>query len=452
MDALEAISPRIAIASFVGTALEFYDFYIYGTAAAIVFGPTFFPVGSDTAQWLALASFAIVFIARPVGAVIFGHIGDRQGRTAALAASLLLTGISTMLIGILPGYRDIGVGAPLALCILRFAQGIGFGGEWAGAVLLVVESAPVKRRGWWAVFPQLGAPVGFIGANAVFLVLTELLGSDQFVIWGWRLAFLFSAVLVAAGFYVRLTLSETPLFQAMLSREKPARMPLGLLLRRHGGRMILGALAVVACYTLFYFGTTLSLSYGTAVLRLSRTHFLGLECVAVVAIALATMVSGWLADRFGRNHVLLGGLALTAMSGFLFDRMLGSGYVPTVMLFLFIELLLMGVTLAPMGAWLPELFPTGVRYSGASLSCNLGSILGASLTPYVAQGLADRGGLSWVGAYLAVVCFISFLAVLMLGEMTSADSADQLSDGAPDLPYNAGDGIEAAQSAPSSAS
>ena len=179
MDALEAISPPIAIAGFVGTALEFYDFYIYGTAAAIVFGPTFFPPGSDTAQWLALATFAIVVIARPMGAAIFGHIGDRKGRTAALAASLLLTGISTTLIGILPGYRDIGAGAPLALCILRFAQGIGFGGEWAGAVLLVVERAPVKRRGWWAVFPQLGAPVGFIAANAVLLVLTELLGDRK---------------------------------------------------------------------------------------------------------------------------------------------------------------------------------------------------------------------------------------------------------------------------------
>jgi MFS family permease len=419
MNGLEVVSPRIAVASFVGTALEFFDFYIYGTAAAIAFGPTFFPADSDRAQWLALATIPIVFIARPIGAVIFGQIGDRMGRIPALVASLLLTGFSTMLIGVLPAYQDIGAGAPLALCILRIGQGIGFGGEWAGAVLLVVESAPLKRRAFFATFPQLGAPVGIIAANAVFLILVELLGRDQFTTWGWRVPFLLSAVLVAVSFYVRLTLLETPAFHAMRSHGNPVCVPLREVLCHHAGRLTIGALAVVACYTLLYLGAMLSLSYGTASLRLSRTSFLGLECMAVIVIVLATIASGLLADRFGSHRVLMGGLALTALSGFPFNRALGSENVAAVMVFLFVELLLMGAILAPIGAWLSELFPVSVRYSGLATSWNLGSILGALLTPHVAQSFADFGGLSWVGDYLAAVSFIGFIAVLMSGEMTS---------------------------------
>jgi metabolite-proton symporter len=426
----EKMTPRIAVASFVGTAIELYDFYVYGTAAAIVFGPTFFPSSSEAAQSLsALATFAVAFIARPIGSAIFGHFGDRKGRKTTLVASLLIMGICTTLIGLLPGYQQIGAYAPMALCVLRFGQGIGFGGEWAGAALLVIENAPVTRRTWFAMFPQLGAPVGFIGANGVFLVLAEVLDGDQFRNWGWRLPFLFSAVLVVIGLYVRLKLVETPIFKKMLDREMPVRIPLGELFRHHGRRMILGTLATVACYALFYLSTVFALGYGTSVQKISRSDFLGLECVAIIGMAIAIPISARLCDRFGRYPILLGGLALTALSGALFDRMLGSGSVPTVTLFLFIQLFLMGLIYAPMGAFLPELFPTRVRYTGASITYNLGGILGASFAPYIAQSLANREGLRWVGAYLAIACLVSFVAVLLLGETAGADLAGPPSNG-----------------------
>ena len=425
MSELEKITPRIAVASFVGTAIEFYDLYVYGTAAAIVFGPIFFPTSSDAAQLLnALATFAIAFIARPIGSAIFGHFGDRKGRKTTLVASLLIMGLCTTLIGVLPGYSQIGAYAPIALCILRFGQGIGFGGEWAGAALLVIENAPVKRRTWFAMFPQLGAPIGFIAANAVFLVLAQTFDAEQFRNWGWRLPSLFSAVLVALGLYVRLKLVETPIFQRMLDREAPVRVPLGKLFRSYGGRTILGTLTMVACYALFYLSTVFSLGYGTSVLRISRPDFLALECVAIIGMVVATPVAAVFCDRFGRYPVLLIGLALTALSGTLFDRMLGSGSVPTVTAFLFLELFLMGLIFTPMGAFLPELFPTRVRYTGASITYNLGGILGASFAPYIAQSLANRGGLPWVGAYLAIACVVSFGAVLLLGETGGADLAD----------------------------
>jgi metabolite-proton symporter len=426
----DKMNPRIAVASFVGTAIEFYDFYAYGTAAAIVFGPTFFPPSSEAAQLLnSLATFAIAFIARPIGSAIFGHFGDRRGRKATLVASLLIMGLCTMLIGLLPGYQQIGAYAPIALCVLRFGQGIGLGGEWAGAALLVIENAPVERRAWFAMFPQLGGPVGFIAANGVFLVLAEVLDGDQFRSWGWRLPFLFSAVLVIIGLYVRLKLVETPIFKKMLDREMPVRVPLGELFRYYGRRTILGTLAMVACYALFYLSTVFSLGYGTTVLKMSRQDFLALECVAIIGMAIAIPISARLCDRFGRYPVLLVGLALTALSGALFDRMLGSGSVPIVTAFLFVELFLMGLIFAPMGAFLPELFPTRVRYTGASIAYNLGGILGASFAPYIAQSLANRGGLPWVGAYLAIACLISFAAVLLLGETAGTDLTAPLPGG-----------------------
>jgi MFS family permease len=427
-----AMRSRVAIMGFVGTAFVFYDFYIYCTAAAIAFGPIFSPSTAEATRWLALAGFAIALVARLIGAVIFGYFGDRKGRKPALVVSLLLTGACTTLIGILPGYRDVGILSPIALCVLHFGQGIGFGGGWAGAVLLAVETSPVGLRTRFAMFPQLGAPVGFIAANATLLVLAEVLGSDQFLDWGWRLPFLFGVVLVIVGLYVRLKLDDTPVFQAMLAREKPARMPVGELFDRHGRRTILGAVAIAACYTLFYLSTVLSLSYGTSVLRMPRAGFLSLEWKAVVAMAIAMIISAWLADRYGPRRILMAGLALTALSGALFDRMLGSGSASTVMLFLFIELLLMGMIFAPMGAFLPGLFPGRVRYMGAAISYNLGGVLGTSFAPSIAQQLADRGGLPWVGAYLAAMCLISFLAVWMLGETSTADLADQLSGSLPD--------------------
>ncbi len=408
---------RIVFASFIGTAIEFYDFYVYATAAALVIGPVFFPRGSATAQALsAFITFGIAFVARPIGSFLFGHFGDRIGRKSTLVASLLVMGISTTLIGLVPGYDAIGSLAPVLLCSLRFGQGIGLGGEWGGAALLATENAPEGKRAWFGMFPQLGPSVGFLASNGLFFGLALSLSDAQFRSWGWRVPFLVSAVLVALGLYVRLKIAETPAFQAAIERRERVRVPIAALLAHHWRPTLLGALAMVVCYTLFYISTVFSLSYGVSTLHFTRPGFLGLLCLAVVFMALATPLSAWASDRWGRKPVLIAGIVAAILSGFAMAPLLGSGSTPLVALFLIIELFLMGVTFAPMGALLPELFPTHVRYTGAGVSYNLGGILGASIAPYIAQVLVAQGGLAWVGAYVSAAAAISLAGVLCMRE------------------------------------
>ena len=412
---------RVIFASFIGTAIEFYDFYVYATAAALVIGPVFFPHGSATAQALsAFVTFGIAFIARPIGSFLFGHFGDRIGRKSTLVASLLVMGVSTTLIGFVPGYDSIGSLAPILLCVLRFGQGIGLGGEWGGAALLATENAPAGKRGWFGMFPQLGPSVGFLASNGLFFGLALTLSDEQFRSWGWRVPFLVSAVLVALGLYVRLKIAETPAFRAAIERKERVRVPIAELLSKHGGPTLLGALAMVVCYTLFYISTVFSLSYGVSALHFTRPSFLGLLCIAVLFMAFATPISAWASDRFGRKPVLIVGIVAAILSGFAMEPLLGSGSVPLVLLFLVIELFLMGVTFAPMGALLPELFPTNVRYTGAGVAYNLGGILGASVAPYIAQVLAARGGLTWVGGYVSVAALVSLIGVLCMRETRDA--------------------------------
>ncbi|GLU30354.1 MFS transporter [Trinickia caryophylli] len=408
---------RIVFASFIGTAIEFYDFYVYATAAALVIGPVFFPHSSPTAQALsAFVTFGLAFIARPVGSFLFGHFGDRIGRKSTLVASLLVMGLSTTLIGLVPGYDAIGGLAPLLLCILRLGQGIGLGGEWGGAALLATEYAPAGRRGWFGMFPQLGPSVGFLASNGLFFGLAVALTDEQFRSWGWRVPFLLSAVLVALGLYVRLKIAETPAFQAAIERRERVRVPIVSLVSHHWAPTLLGALAMVVCYTLFYISTVFTLSYGVSTLHFSRQSFLGLLCFAVLFMALATPLAAWASDRFGRRPVLMAGIAAAILSGFAMAPLVGSGSPVLVCLFLTIELFLMGITFAPMGALLPELFPTSVRYTGAGVAYNLGGILGASVAPYIAQMLAARGGLAWVGAYVSIAAAVSLLAVIAMRE------------------------------------
>ncbi|QUP52767.1 MFS transporter [Ralstonia syzygii] len=417
----EAGRTRIVLASFIGTAIEFYDFYVYATAAALVIGPVFFPHGSATAQALsAFITFGIAFIARPIGSFLFGHFGDRIGRKSTLVASLLVMGISTTLIGLVPGYDAIGSLAPVLLCVLRFGQGIGLGGEWGGAALLATENAPEGKRAWFGMFPQLGPSVGFLASNGLFFGLALSLSDEQFRSWGWRVPFLVSAVLVALGLYVRLKITETPAFQAAIERRERVRLPIAALLAHHWWPMLLGALAMVVCYTLFYISTVFSLSYGVSALHFTRQDFLGLLCLAVVFMALATPLSAWASDRWGRKPVLIAGILAAILSGFTMAPLLGSGSTPLVALFLIIELFLMGVTFAPMGALLPELFPTHVRYTGAGVSYNLGGILGASIAPYIAQVLVAQGGLAWVGAYVSAAAAVSLAGVLCMRETRDA--------------------------------
>jgi metabolite-proton symporter len=434
---------RIAFASFIGTAIEFYDFYIYGLAVAMVIGPIFFPNSDPTAQALnAFLTFGIAFVARPFGAFLFGHFGDRIGRKTTLVASLLVMGISTMLIGLLPSYEMVGWLAPALLCLLRFGQGIGLGGEWGGAALLAAEHAPKGRRGWFGMFPQLGPPVGFLFAVGSFLLLSQWLDDAAFREWGWRIPFLASALLVMVGLYVRLKLTETPVFLKAQQSVRPElveglngtpfdklrangnkvagtnekKIPLEQLFSGHAKPLILGALVMVVCYALFYISTVFSLSYGVSTLHIPRPEFLQMLCIAVLFMAAATPLSAWAGDRFGRRPVLIVAGSAALLSGFLMEPMLGSGSPVLITAFLSLELLLMGATFAPMGALLPELFPTAVRYTGAGAAYNLGGILGASLAPFIAQKLVLMGGLAWVGGYISVAAAISLMAVSMLHE------------------------------------
>lgn len=408
---------RIALASFIGTAIEFFDFYIYAMATALVIGPVFFPSEDTATQSLsAFLSFAVAFIARPLGAILFGHVGDRKGRKASLVLSLLIMGGATTLIGLLPGYATIGIFAPILLCLLRFAQGIGLGGEWGGAALLATENATTGKRAWYGMFPQLGPPVGFLFATVSFLLLSNCLNESEFKDWGWRLPFLASSVLVMIGLYVRIALTETPLFKQMLQQQACSTMPFISLLKSNLKPLVLGAMAMVVCYALFYISTVFSLSYATTALHISRQDFLSKLCLAVLFMALATPLTASLADRFGRRPVLLIAIAVACMSGWLLEPMLNSDSNLLITAFLCLELFLMGAIFAPMGSVLPELFPTAVRYTGAGTAYNLGGILGASFAPYIAQRLVTAGGLSWVGLYISSAALISFIAVCLMPE------------------------------------
>ncbi len=410
-----ASNRRILMASLVGTAVEFYDFYIYATAASLVFGPLFFPAESPSVQLLAAyASLGVAFIARPIGAIAFGHFGDRIGRKSTLVASLLLMGGSTVAIAFLPTYAQAGVVAPILLCLLRFGQGFGLGGEWGGAALLAVENAPPGWRARYGMFPQLGAPVGFIAANGLFLVLGLTLTAEQFMEWGWRLPFLGSVVLVGLGLWVRLTITETPDFAEAMKDAPPPRVPLGEVVRDHPKVLLAGTFGVVACFAIFYLTTAFALGYGTTVLGYSRTEFLSVQLGAILFMAIGILASGYLADHYDPRRVLMGGCVAAIGVGALLGPMLQSGSLPLIAMFLSLALLVMGFVYGPLGAWLPGLFPARVRYTGVSIAFNVGGILGGSLAPIIAQLLAERGGLSLVGLYLAMASFLSLGALKLI--------------------------------------
>ena len=408
---------HIAFASFIGTAIEFYDFYIYAIVSALVIGQVFFPASDPAAQSVnAFLTFGIAFIARPVGAILFGHFGDKIGRKATLAASLLVMGVSTLLIGCLPGYESIGAVAPILLCVLRFGQGIGLGGEWAGAALLATEHAPAGKRGWYGMFVQLGPSVGFLLASLSFLALSAFLNDEQFKDFGWRIPFFASAFLVLVGLYIRFKLTETPAFSAVLAQKNTHTMPLGALLAMAPRAVVLGALAMVVCYNLFYTATVFCLNYGTKNLGISRTVFLQMLSFAIIFMAIATVFSAWASDKFGRRPVLLLGSFVAIFAGFALAPLIGNGSILQITLFLSLALFLMGFTFGPMGVFLPEQFAVNVRYTGAGLAYQLGGILGASLAPTLSQLLVAAGGLQWVGYYVSAAAAISFIAVFCMRE------------------------------------
>jgi metabolite-proton symporter len=399
----------------IGTTIEFFDFYIYATAAVLVFPRLFFPEADPTSAILAsLATFAIAFVARPIGSAIFGHFGDRVGRKATLVGALLTMGLSTIAIGLLPTYDSIGVLAPLLLSIFRFGQGLGLGGEWSGAVLLAVENAPPGKRAWYGMFPQLGAPVGFLLSGGVFFLLTTWLTNEQFLSFGWRLPFLTSAVLVLVGLYVRLTITETPVFREALEREERARVPILDVIRDHGGTVVLGILSSLATFVLFYLLTVFSLSWGTTALGFDRSTFLLIQLGGIVFFALAIPVGALLAER-GRRRLLLGVTIAIAAFGFAMAPLFSAGSWGVIVAMI-VGMVLMGMTYGPLGTALSELFPTRIRYTGSSLAFNLAGIFGASLAPYVATWLARSYGLEYVGYYLVVAAGLTTLGLLGIRE------------------------------------
>ena len=409
-------SSRILAASLAGTAIEFYDFFIYGTAASLVFGKLFFAAAPASTQLLAAyASFGVAFLARPIGALAFGHFGDRVGRKSTLIASLLLMGIATMAIGAIPTYSDIGWPAPVLLCLLRFAQGLGLGGEWGGAALLAIENAPPSFRGRFGMFPQLGAPVGFFAANGFFLLLGLVLSPGQFLAWGWRIPFLASAVLVGLGLWVRMRLTETPAFTAALAEGSPPRVPAATLLLNFPRQTLAGTLAVVAAFAIFYLTTTFTLGYATTTLGYDRREFLAVLLAAIPFLAAGILCSGHWSDRSDPRRVLIIGCAVAVPVGLLLAPLLTSGSLVAIWLFLSTALFVMGLLYGPLGAWMPSLFPARVRYTGVSVAFTVGGILGGGIAPLVAQSLAIHGGLRWVGYYLSGAALVSLVALLTLG-------------------------------------
>ncbi|MEV5549902.1 MFS transporter [Streptomyces sp. NPDC052309] len=437
---------RVLVASLIGTTIEFYDFYIYATAAVLVFPELFFPSSDPTTALLSsFAVFGAAMVARPIGAIFFGHLGDRLGRKKTLVVSLLTMGIATFLIGVLPTYAQAGWIATALLVLMRLAQGFALGGEWSGAALVATENAPSGKRALYGTFPQLGAPLGFIIGNGLFLIIGALLPSaagadpsqpsDAFVSWGWRIPFLFSAVMVAIGLWVRSRLVESAVFTKTQETGKVRKLPLATVVRGHWKQLILGTFIMLATYVLFYLMTTFSLSYGRTAedaavpgLGYSYTTFVLMMIFGVLFFAAFTLVSGPLADKYGRRTTLIWITAAIVVFGLVWVPLIGLGTLGVV-LWLVLGFTLMGMTFGPMGALLPELFPTSVRYTGSGVSYNVSSILGAAVAPFIAVALWEAGdGSPWlVGVYLSSMAVLTLIA-LLLGKETKDISLDDGED------------------------
>jgi metabolite-proton symporter len=416
-------TPRqVLFASLIGTTIEFFDFYIYATAAVLVFPRLFFPASDPAAATLAsLATFGIAFLARPVGSALFGHFGDRVGRKTTLVIALSTMGVSTVAIGALPTYGAIGFAAPLLLALCRFGQGLGLGGEWGGAVLLAIENAPPKKRAWYGMFPQLGAPVGFFLSGGVFLLLSRFLTDKQFFAFGWRLPFLASAVLVFLGLYVRLTITETPVFRAALNRGEQVKLPMLVVFRDYPKALVSGILLSLATFVLFYLMTVFALSWGTTALGYSRGKFLLMQLFDISFFALTIPISAVVAER-GRRRAMLWITVAIGIFGLIMAPMFAAGTTGAVVM-MAVGLSLMGLTYGPLGTVISELFPTPVRYTGSSLAFNFAGILGASLAPYIATWLARTHGLPYVGYYLTGSAVLTLVGVLSIRETKDDDLA-----------------------------
>ncbi len=399
------------LASLIGTTIEFFDFYVYATAAVLVFPTQFFPNSDPTTALLAsFATFSIAFFARPLGAIVFGHFGDRIGRKATLVAALLTMGISTVIIGLLPSYARIGVVAPLLLALCRFGQGFGLGGEWGGAVLLATENAPDGKRNWYGMFPQLGAPLGLFLASAVFWSLLHLISQDALLSWGWRIPFVASIVLIVIGLWVRLSITETPEFQRTVAKAERVAVPGLELMLRYKRNLFLGTFVALVTFVIFYVCTAYLLSYNVKVIGISLLDALKVQIYGAVLFGLATVASGKLGDRLGRRELLIATVVAIAVYSFAFGPLLTAG-VGGIYVFATIGMVLVGLNYGVLGAALAAPFPTQVRYSGSSITFTMAGIVGASLAPYIATWLQAGYGITYVGYYMLVTSLISLASI-----------------------------------------
>lgn len=387
LTAQRAPMARLAAASMVGTAVEFYDFYLFTSVAALIFGPVFFPELSPVAAAIAaVATISAVFVGRPVGAVLFGHFGDRLGRKVTLVASILVMGMSTVLVGVLPGHATLGLLAPLFLVLLRFGQGLGVGGEWAGAVLLATEHAPAKHRGWYASYPVVGVATGFLLANGSLLAITDLLPEMAVRAWGWRIPFLASVVLIGIGLYVRVSLAETPAFRQLAAGGSTLRWPVRELLRSRWHRVLLATGAAVLGFAMVFLVTSYGLAYGATQLHLPTRTMIYLVMLSYGMVAPLLPITGSASDRWGRRRVCLIASGLAAGWAFPFVLLLGNGKAILILVAFTIALAIGILALVTIGANLGELFATPVRYTGAAVSFNLSGLFGAGLVPIAATG------------------------------------------------------------------
>ena len=408
---------HVLFGSLIGTTIEFFDFYIFANAAVLVFPQLFFPGSDSTISTIeSLATFSIAFFARPIGSAVFGHYGDKIGRKATLVAALLTMGVSTVAIGFLPTYASIGIAAPLLLMVCRFGQGLGLGGEWGGAVLLAIENAPPGKRAWYGMFPQLGAPIGLLLSGGTFLLLSDNMTNEQFFDYGWRIPFIASAVLVVVGFYIRLKITETPAFLTSLETNKKVQIPLLTLLKSYRRELVFGTLAAVTTFLTFYLMTVFSLSWATTDLGFARRDLLIMQLFSVFFFGISIPISALLADRFGRRLVLSIVSVAIALFGLSFSLFLGSGNSTLITVFLCLGMTLMGLTYGPLGTFLSELFPTQVRYSGASITFNSAGIIGAAFAPIIAIWIAKNYGITYVGVYLSVATIITLCSLLLISK------------------------------------
>ncbi|MFE5703463.1 MFS transporter [Rhodococcus koreensis] len=415
------ISPRemrrIGIASFTGSVIEFYDFSIYGTAAALVFPHIFFPALGTAAGTLAsFATFGVAFIARPVGSIVFGHFGDRLGRKKTLVATLLIMGLSTVLIGALPTAEQIGIVAPLLLVLLRFLQGLAAGGEYAGGALLASENAPKARRGFWAMLPLLAGGIAYMTAPATFLTTSFGMSSEDFLSYGWRIPFLASALILLVGMYIRLRMDETPVFKKEAARSESASLPLLEAFKHQRREIMFASGAVVGSFAILYIGSTYLTSYGTAVLNLSRTSVIAVGVTAGAALTLGVYLGAVWSDRGGRRRVLLCASAAGAAWSLVLFPLLNLGSTAAFCIGVAVSALISGVGFGPVGALMSELFHTRYRYTATALSYSIAGVIGGAVPPLIAAAIAEAYGSFAVGVALAGFCVISFLSCLALKE------------------------------------